>query len=743
MGDHEAGVLPMIPTIKVAVPVPLRGLYDYLPPEGLSGSEIEAGARLLVPFGRRKLVGFAVGGGKVAQDLSPTLKPAIALLDPASLVTEDDCRVLHWASRYYHHPLGEVFAAAFPALLRRGGGTALPSRKVLRATGLGMGSAAISRAPRQALLLDRLRTSPGGIREDDLAALDWDWRAPLRALVRKGLAVLESVPVSGVEAAEARCELPPSLNGAQRNAVDRIAAKLGERGSFLLEGVTGSGKTEVYLRLVQQILERGEQALVLLPEISLTPQLEARFRARIPAPIVLYHSGLNDGQRCRAWLSFRQGAARVMLGTRSAAFAPFHKPGLIIVDEEHDASFKQQEGFRFSARDVAIFRAQQLKIPVVLGSATPSLESLGNAGACRYQRLQLPERAGASVHPGFRVVDIRAQRLQEGLSPPLITQIGETVARGEQVLLFLNRRGFAPTLICHACGWVGKCQRCDANLVMHARAERLSCHHCGYEQSLVRHCPACRCEDLRPLGAGTERVEEALARLYPNTRTCRIDRDTMQRKGSLEQALAEIHAGRTEILLGTQMLAKGHHFPNVTLVGILDVDAGLFSTDFRAGERTAQLIVQVAGRAGREARPGTVVLQTRHPEHPLLQRLISEGYGGFAGVALTERRLAGLPPFAHQVLWRTSALEKQASAELLARLADHARQMAMAGVQVLGPVPAPMPRQAGRYRHQLLLQAGTRKPLHALVDRLLEFTADLPEARRARWSVDVDPIDFY
>ena len=486
---------------------------------------------------------------------------------------------------------------------------------------------------------------------------------------------------------------PHPLNPAQQNAVDSVLEKLGGYQAFLLEGVTGSGKTEVYLRLVEQVLARGRQAMILVPEINLTPQLEDRFRARFAAPMVVYHSGINDTARCRAWLAMQRGEASVLLGTRSAVFTPLARPGLIILDEEHDMSFKQQENFRFSARDVAMVRARQLGIPILMGSATPSLESLANVLRGRYSLLSLPERTGVAVHPTFRLVDIRNQRLNEGLSPALIAQIGETLARGGQALLFLNRRGFAPTLICHACGWLAECKRCDARLVIHSAERRLRCHHCGHEQPLFQDCPNCQTADVRRLGLGTERVEVALAKLFPKARTLRIDRDSTRRKGSSGGHASPDTGRRGEHPVGYPDASQGPSFPNVTLVGILDVDGGLFSLDFRAGERTAQLIVQVAGRAGREERPGLVLLQTRQPGHPLLRKLIREGYGDFASAALQEQVRANCPLFPPGAV-AGRRQRRGGPCPVACPLPELAADQTE--VLALGPVPAPMPPQARR-----------------------------------------------
>lgn len=729
--------------LRVAVPVPLRKTFDYLLPKNAAFDNLRPGARIVVPFGRRTKIGYLLEIAEQTQIEWGRLKRAHKILDEGSLLSETDLKLLQWASDYYHHPIGEVVSTAFPVLLRNGKAALHRAEKCLRLTeeGRALAPSALHRAPRQAALLEMLQHASQGLSGDQLAAIDWDWRAAARGMFKKGL--VEFIEDSRLDKGEAVKESAClKLNSAQQAATQSVLARLGSFAVFLLEGVTGSGKTEVYLHLIQQVLEQGEQVMVLLPEITLTPQLEAHFKARLAAPIAVFHSALGESERRLAWLRFRNNEVPILLGTRSAVFAPMQKPGLIILDEEHDVSFKQQEGFRFSARDIAVVRAQRLGIPVLLGSATPSLESVLNAQRGRYRHLELPERAGCASHPRLRLLDVRNQKLKEGLSAPLIAEIQKVFAAKEQVLLFLNRRGYAPTLICHACGWVAQCPRCDANMVIHYQEKRLCCHHCSREQALLETCLNCHGSDLRPLGLGTERVEKALAELFPEAIVARIDRDSTRRKGSLRTLLKDIHAGKVDILLGTQMLAKGHHFPNVTLVGVLDVDAGLFSIDFRASERMAQLIVQVAGRAGRAAKAGTVMLQTRHPDHPLLRSLIKEGYQSFAHKALAERQLAGLPPFAYQALMRAEAAEKEAPLRFLNRVFHIAQRVPACEVDVLGPAPAPLGRRAGRYRYQLLFQSASRERLHALLDAVMPMLTETNESKKVRWSLDVDPVDL-
>jgi len=726
--------------LRIAVPSPLYRGFDYLPPAGTDPDTLEPGIRVRVPFGRRSVVGLLLEVTSTAAVEQQKLKRAQQVLDSRALLDRDVLDMVQWASAYYQHPIGEALAAALPVLLRRGHPPETTGRTVWRLTpeGRRIDPATLGRAPRQAAVMTALLASPDGV---DRAALE----APasvLHTLAERGW-------IESCNCTPAPAEVPTAtatghrLNPGQQQAVDSILGQLDSFAPFLLEGVTGSGKTEVYLTLIEQILLRGQQALVLVPEIGLTPQLVARFRKRFPVPLALLHSGLGDRERLAAWQQARTGAAPIVIGTRSAIFTPLARPGLIVVDEEHDASLKQQEGFRYSARDLAVWRARRLDIPVVLGSATPSLESLLNAREQRYRLLDLPERTGAARLPAFEILDIREQQLEHGLAPLLIRRIRQHLDAEGQVLLFLNRRGFAPVLMCYDCDWVAECRRCDARMTWHQRDGRLHCHHCGSQRPVDTVCPHCGGSDLHPMGQGTERVEQALAEQFPEVERLRIDRDTTRRKGELDKLLERARSGQARLLLGTQMLAKGHHFPAVTLVGILDADHGLFSTDFRGSERMAQQIVQVAGRAGRHDRPGVVVIQTRHPEHPLLQLLVREGYPAFARAALAEREAAQLPPVTSIALLRAEAANAQLPMAFLEAARDAVAAMGTASVSAWGPVPASMERRAGRFRAQLLLQSARRGDLQRLLSALvLQLEADR-RSRRVRWSVDVDPADTY
>jgi primosomal protein N' (replication factor Y) len=729
---------------RVAIPAPFYRLFDYLAPAQTGPGPILPGVRLEVPFGKGSKVAFLIAITQHSEFDNSKLKRVTRMLDEEPLLSTKDLRLLHWASSYYHHPLGEVFSAAFPVSLRQGKPAELHAQKryALTEQGKAIDSNRLSRSPKQRSVLEKFQCHTGSLSETELSLWNENWRPAVKALIDKQLLEIsqpEAAPGAGslVRDSALRC------NPQQQAAIDAVCESLGQFGVFLLEGVTGSGKTEVYMQIIRRVLERGQQVLVLLPEITLTPQLEERFRQRFAVTIAVSHSKLTDGQRQNAWLQMQKGVCSILLGTRSALFTPLKNPGLIILDEEHDASFKQQEGFRFSARDVAVVRGKLLNVPVLLGSATPSLASLHNVDQRRYRLLHLPERAGNATAPVLQLLDIRNKRIQEGLSEALIEDIRKTLARNEQILLFLNRRGYAPTLICHGCGWVARCRRCDANLVIHYDESLLRCHHCGQEQPLIHRCMACETGELTPLGLGTERVEKILAMLFPDRTIVRLDRDSTQRKGSLENYLQQINQGRVDIILGTQMLAKGHHFPNVTLVAILDVDSGLFSIDFHAAEKLAQMIVQVSGRAGRAEKPGRVIMQTRKPDHPLLTTLIRQGYSDFARTALAERKEASLPPFSYQALLRAQALDSQMPPLFLEAVGKLARQSSQGHIHILGPVAAPMAKRAGLYRYQLLFQSTRRQALHVLLDGLMPEIEKLKQAKKVRWSLDIDPVDLY
>ena len=729
--------------LKVAVSVPLSREFDYFPPE--DGATAAPGCRVLVPFGRRRQVGVVMAHAGRSELPGSKVRRAIATLDEQPLLSPEDLWLIRFTSSYYHHPVGEVVAAALPALLRQG--KALdPSVTCLAVTDAGA-SADIAgmakRAPRQAELLEILCDAGGdGLEVDTLTELMPNWRRAAKALLEKGYASRFEASLEDPEVVLAGTGEPgPELNGDQERALEAIRKKPGF-GAYVLDGVTGSGKTEVYLRLMQDALRDDKQVLILVPEIGLTPQLVSRLSSRLGVAPTVLHSGLTDAARLQSWRKARSGMAKLIIGTRSAVFTPLADVGLIVVDEEHDHSFKQQEGLRYSARDLAIARAKHRDIPIVLGSATPTLELLRHCQTGNYERIVLPERAGGATPPSIRLVDLSRTASTDGLSEPLATAIERHLAAGGQVLIFLNRRGFAPTLICASCGHVAECDRCDSRMTVHARDNQLRCHHCGATRTLDAQCSSCGAA-VTPLGEGTQRLEEALLARFPDHQIERIDSDSTQKKGAIDEALARAEQGGARILVGTQLLSKGHHFPMLTLVGIVNADQGLFGTDFRSSERLAQSIIQVAGRAGREDRQGEVIIQTAFPSNPFWQHLIEGGYGKISTDALAEREATHWPPYSWLALIR-SAAHKQRDAHAFL---DIARQRVEAQrpdvLRVLGPVDAPMARRAGRYRAQLLLQSDDRKALHAVLGNLRPVLENEPAARKVRWSIDVDPIELF
>jgi primosomal protein N' (replication factor Y) len=726
--------------LSIAVPSPLHRSFDYLPPPATNAAALTPGVRVRVPFGARTTIGVLLEVARESRIDRTRLKRAIAILDQSPVLPPDVLEMARWASAYYQYPIGEALSAALPVLLRRGHPPTDADTTGWRVSEAGarVDPDTLRRAPRQAALLRRLQARPQGMPRAELETT----AETLRSLRGKGWIEL-CTPASDGGGEAPRQPAGHALNAGQQAAVDAVRAALDGFAAFLLEGVTGSGKTEVYLQVIDEVIAQGRQALVLVPEIGLTPQLVERFRRRLGVPLAVLHSALSDRERLAAWRRASSGEACVVIGTRSAVFTPLARPGVLVVDEEHDASLKQQDGLRYSARDLAVWRARRLDVPVVLGSATPSLESLHNAAQARYRPLILPERTGSAGLPAYEILDLRRQPLEHGLSPGMLRRIGGHLADGGQVLLFLNRRGYAPTLICHDCGWVAGCRRCDARMTVHRGEGRLRCHHCGSERPIDTACPECGGTDLRPLGQGTERVEQALAEHFPEVERLRIDRDTTRRKGELASRLHQARTGRARLLLGTQMLAKGHHFPDVTLVGILNVDQGLFGIDFRASERMAQLIIQVAGRAGRRERRGHVVIQTHHPEHPLLLMLVRQGYPAFARAALAEREAARLPPASHIALLRAEAMEAALPVDFLDGVRRRLGGPGAADVEVWGPVPAGMERRAGRYRAQLLLQSDRRGSLQRALAALVRELEQDRAARKVRWSVDVDPADMF
>lgn len=738
-----ADLTPLI--LRVAVPSPLRRLFDYLVPleiaENAPQAALQPGCRVKVTFGRREVTGLIIERAEQSEFELAKLKPISAIIDSQPLLPTSLFKLFIWAARYYQHPIGDALFSTLPTLLRKG---ELPPPQgqrcwQLSSLGKGLGPDSLKQARKQRALIDLLRAE-GPVSDERI--VESFSRAILRQLEQKSLIepTVRDIPKLPLETMLKQDSLP--LYRSQQQALDAI-----DHHSFncsLLDGITGSGKTEVYLQSIEKVLRYERQALVLIPEISLTPQTEKRFRDRFNVPIVTLHSGLSDKQRLQAWMLARAGTAKIILGTRSAIFTPLQDPGLIILDEEHDQSYKQQEGFRYSARDLAVIRAQQENIPIILGSATPSLESLNNCQAGRYQHLVLSTRAGNAVQPDWKIIDLKGERTDSGIAATTLAAIGETLNNNQQVLVFLNRRGFAPAMLCHQCGWTAECQSCDSRLTVHRARGRLICHHCDYQEPIPQQCPSCHSHQLVAAGEGTERSEATLQRCFPETKVLRVDRDSTRKKGAMQEVFDTADSGQPCILIGTQMLAKGHHFENVTLVAVLDADSGLFSPDFRSHERMGQLLTQVAGRSGRGDVPGRVFVQTHQPDHPLLELLITRGYAHFAEQLMPQRQLTQLPPFRHMAVIRAeSNRADQAEAFLhLARKIAQSLVPATPEFGYLGPLPANMEKRAGRFRYLLQIESDQRATLQPLLSAVALELENHRDSRRVRWSIDVDPQEL-
>ena len=738
-----ADLTPVI--VRVAVPSPLRRLFDYLVPAEMvtdaPPSALQPGCRVKVTFGRREVTGLIIECADTSTLALEKLKPVTQLIDVEPLLPASLFRLFIWASRYYQHPIGDALFSTLPTLLRKG---ALPPEQgqkcwQLSTFGKGLGPDSLKQAPKQRAVIDKL-LAEGVVSDEQLVALFS--RAVLKPLEEKLLIESSNQCIPEVALDKLLRQDNLTLYPSQKQALEAIDHH--HFNCSLLDGVTGSGKTEIYLQSIEKTLRYERQALVLIPEISLTPQTEKRFRDRFHVPIVTLHSGLTDKQRLNAWMQARSGQAKIILGTRSAIFTPLKAPGLIILDEEHDPSYKQQEGFRYSARDLAVIRAQQEHIPIILGSATPSLESLNNCHAGRYQHLVLSTRAGNAVQPDWQVIDLKTERSNAGIAATTLMAIDQTLKNNHQVLVFLNRRGFAPAMLCHQCGWTAECQHCDSRLTVHRARSRLICHHCDFQQRVPQQCPSCRSRELIAAGEGTERSEAFLQQYFPDTTVLRVDRDSTRKKGAMQEVFNTADSGESCILVGTQMLAKGHHFENVTLVAVLDADSGLFSPDFRSHERMGQLLTQVAGRSGRGIARGRVIVQTHQPDHPLLALLISQGYGHFARQLLPQRELSQLPPFRHMSVIRAESHrpdEADAFLRLARKIAEKLQEPTPA-LSYLGPLPALMEKRAGRFRYVLRIDADQRPALQVLLSAVAVELENHKDSRRVRWSIDVDPQEL-
>lgn len=732
--------------IRLALPVPLGQYFDYLLPQEL---DTAIGARVIAPFGQQHKVGIVLDFPSESDVPPAKLKPILQVLEAQTLFTPDLWALLHWAANYYHAPLGDVLQHALPVKLRNGESLERTQPDYYCVTDVGrkaLLNGVLSRAKKQLALLETLHHQNTLFEKPaDCSPSVW------AALLEKGYLQRVEQAATFVSWREKLGDRPLCnqqnrliLNKQQSLVVSRLNYHEGF-GVFLLNGVTGSGKTEVYLQAIETVLMRGQQVLVLVPEIGLTPQTIARFQARFNVEIDALHSNLTESQRLNAWLRAKQGESAIVIGTRSALFTPFQQLGMIIIDEEHDSSFKQQEGWRYHARDLAIWRAKFNQVPIVLGSATPSLESIYNVRNGKFTELSLSQRAGNAAFSTQQIIDLKTQRIYSGLSEQLLAMMNKHLEKGNQVLLFLNRRGFAPVLLCHECGWICQCQACEKPYTYHQKQRILRCHHCTSQHKIPLQCGHCGSTHLITTGMGTEQLEQVLQARFPRYHVTRIDRDSTARKGTLAQHLNDIQAGKSQILIGTQMLAKGHHFPNVTLVAIVNVDSSLFSTDFRAEERLAQLYMQVSGRAGRAEKAGEVILQTHYPEHPLLQTLLHKGYMAFAEEALNMRKLLGLPPFSAQALIRASGRDNDKVVEFLqnltACLQAIIQQNGWQGFQILGAYAAPMAKKAGSYRWLSLIQHPQRAMLQQLLSRFDTIKAQFLR-NDIRLSIDVDPIEL-
>ncbi|MDG1206064.1 MAG: primosomal protein N' [Pseudomonadales bacterium] len=732
--------------LDVAVPVPLRRTFQYLAPAGMNPANLSPGVRVEVNFGRQRLIGLLISTSNTNEIAVDKIKPALRVVDDQPLLDAVLFKLCLWATDYYQHPIGEVFQSAIPALLRQGDAID-QTEKVLVPLIKQFDETAFKRAPRQSELLSRLLSQPEGLSKIALDSYETT-TATIRSLIAKELIQWDSktVSVSHFDSSNPqKSDMLPLSN----EQVDALKTAL-TPGTQLLFGITGSGKTEIYLQAIDAVLRQGKQALVLVPEIGLTPQTIERFTSRFNVPIYALHSSLTDKERLHAWRQAREQGAGIIIGTRSAIFTPMSKLGIIVVDEEHDASFKQIEGFRYSARDLAVFRGHQEQIPVILGSATPSLESLSNAVSGKYKLSKLTERPTKANVAHYQVIGTQHQKMDNSFSEPLFELIEQHLNAGNQVLVFLNRRGYSPVLICNGCGAIAACERCDARMTFHMNQNKLICHHCGAAKQANRLCQPCGSRDVVPLGAGTQRLEETLLGRFADSNIIRIDRDSTRRKGEMERLTKQVMAGEPAILVGTQLLAKGHHFPDVTLVAIVDVDSGFYSSDFRAIEKMGQLILQVGGRAGREKKQGTVAIQTQFPDQPILKSLIEDGYEAFANSLLDERRLYDLPPYSFQAVLRAEATKNGIAMAFLNSLASSQVVSSALGsqnrnapsVSVLGPIPSTMEKRDGKYRAQLLISSSNRKALNSILAKIISLIENNKEQRMVRWSLDVDPIDL-
>ena len=742
--------------LEIAIPTPLRRTFDYLLHadvaqadllsdlgttadsaiiNSIDPDQLKPGLRIKVPFGSREVTGLLIGI-KSASDIDTSkLKAIIEVLDDEPIVAENMIKLMSWASDYYQHPIGESLPLALPALLRKGGALIDERYTCWRLTEAGRAASIAQRSVKQLTVQQYLLQQAHLIDSD-------------KSRLAVGASVLKSMQDKGwLQRYQQKATAPefsvaddaPTLNEEQQTLIDDFEQSETGYQAYLLEGITGSGKTEVYLQLIERVLNNGQQAMVLVPEIGLTPQTLQRFKARFNCPMAIFHSSLTDKERQLHWQQAKSGHARIIIGTRSALFSATKNLGLIVIDEEHDLSYKQQDGLRYSARDMACVRAKLEDAAIVLGTATPSLETLNNASIGKFKHWRLTQRAGNAQAPEISIVDIRSQTMHEGIAEDVLQEMHATVNRGEQCLLFINRRGFAPSLICHDCGWIAQCHACDARMTVHLKAGHLRCHHCQAIEPITRQCPSCHSQEMSYEGVGTERLAMTMQAAFPDTPVFRIDRDTTAGKTAMPTMIQNIHNSEAAVLVGTQMLAKGHHFPNVTLVVILEADSALMGVDYRASERFGQLLTQVVGRAGRAEKPGRAMIQSHFPEHPQLQKLINFGYNRFAMDLLAERQQLGLPPYSFHALLR---LESQDAAEAQHILNEMQHALGPLKCLCLGPYPAALQRRAYYYRYQLLIQTDKRAQLKQALLVIQQLADKRIKGHKHRFSMDVDPQDM-
>lgn len=722
--------------LRVALPIPKRQLFDYR----IADKTPKLGTRVRVSFGPRNLIGVVWEIGQDSEWDKSKLKAIQEIIDDEPIFDLTQRKLCTWLAQYYKHPIGDVVQSAMPVALRKGESSKPKPIAYWTISALGKDTelSSLSRAPKQQALLTALRDADA----TKSAIKDNFGAAAIKALADKEL--IQTIEKQAINDSNWQQGLivqdKPQANVEQALAISSIEAKLTEFACFLLDGITGSGKTEVYLQAIEPVLKKGQQVLILVPEIGLTPQTVHRFKYRFGIEVGVLHSGLTNNERLQVWQKSAKGQLGIIIGTRSAIFTPLKSPGLLIVDEEHDSSYKQQDGLRYHARDLAVVRAHTENIPLVLGSATPALETLNNALNGKYHHLKLHKRAGNAALAKQHVFDIRQQPLKFGIAQGMLDRMQQHLEQGSQVMLFINRRGYAPALMCHQCGFVEQCDRCDKPFTLHRQLHKLQCHHCGNAKSIPRNCQQCASTEMTSMGVGTEQLEQGLTQHFPQYSNIRIDSDSARGKSKLDNMLNSINNNEHQILIGTQILSKGHHFPNVTYVLILDVDGALFSADYRAAENLAQLITQLAGRAGRAEKPGEMWLQSHDPSHPLLQDLIHNGYAHFAQYALLERKNANLPPFTYQALFKAQALSAKDAHTFLqdiSLLFSHEPNL-----MCIGPIPALMEKRQGQYRMQLLLQSNQRSSLQHAIGQKINQIETLYLANKVRWSLDIDPQDF-